>query len=396
MRWEELRGGAVNIEVEAHLRQIVESGKQLRVKLGIDPSAPDLHLGHTVVLRKMRQFQEAGHTAVLIIGDFTARIGDPSARSETRKPLTELEVEENGETYLQQFSRVMDRERTEVRRQSEWFGGMDLSEVIRLAGRSTVARLLQREDFTQRMEAGHSIGLHELLYPLLQGYDSIAVQSDLELGGTDQLFNLLFARDVQRDAGREPQDVLTMPLLEGLDGKQKMSKSLNNYVALTDPPAEMFGKLMSLPDELIVRYLRLVTALPGARVDEVERELAAGSNPRDAKALLASEVVRMYHGAHAAAEAEEGFVRQFREGGAPDQMEEVFLPAGVEGGSVATTLMVTALASSKNEARRLVAQRGVRLNGRTVEDPEEVYRPADGDVWQVGRRRYVRVRLGAS
>src|SRR5438309_1456283 len=251
MRWEELRGGAVDIEVEAHLRQIVESGKQLRVKLGIDPSAPDLHLGHTVVLRKMRQFQEAGHTAVLIIGDFTARIGDPSGRSETRKPLTELEVEENGETYLQQFSRVMDRERTEVRRQSEWFGGMDLSEVIRLAGRSTVARLLQREDFTQRVEA-------------------------------------------------------------------------------------------------------------------VERELAAGSNPRDAKALLASEVVRMYHGAHAAAEAEEGFVRQFREGGAPDQMEEVFLPAGVEGGSVATTLMVTALASSKNEARRLVAQRGVRLNGRTV------------------------------
>jgi tyrosyl-tRNA synthetase len=388
--WERIARGAVNIEVEPHLRNAIESGRKLRVKLGIDPSSPDIHLGHTVVLGKLRDFQELGHVAVLIIGDFTARIGDPSGQSATRRPLEEDEVEANAATYLEQVFKVLDRDATEVRRQSEWFGAMGVADVIRLAGKATVAQITARDDFRKRIESGGSIGLHELLYPLLQGYDSVAVKSDVELGGTDQLFNLLFARDVQRESGLEPQDVVTTSLLEGLDGKQKMSKSLGNYVGVTDPPAEMFGKLMSLPDELIGRYLRLVTDVPDAEVAELESGIAAGKNPRDAKAVLGRAVVRRFHGEDAAASAEQAFEAQFKRGEVPEEVEERTLDPQVA--TVVDALVALGLAASKGEARRLVSQKGVRLNGATLDNAEASYAAKPGDLWQVGKRRYVRVR----
>lgn len=390
--WDSVARGAVDIELADHLRVAVDSGRSLRVKLGIDPSSPDIHLGHTVVLGKLRDFQRLGHTAVLIIGDFTARIGDPSGRSETRRPLEVEEVEENAHTYLDQVFKVLDAATTEVRRQSEWFGSMGLDDVIRLGSRATLAQISQRDDFKKRIEAGNPIGIHELLYPLMQGYDSVAVRADVELGGTDQLFNLLFARDVQRESGLPPQDILTMPLLEGLDGKQKMSKSLANYVGVADAPADMFGKLMSLPDELIVRYLRLVTDLPEEEIAEVERGLDAGANPRDFKVLLARAVVRMYHGNGAADAAEEAFAAQFKRGQVPADVQEVHLPPGGNAASVAGTMVALGLATSKGDARRLVAQGGVRVNSTRVEDPEIIYVAADGDLWQVGKRTFLRIR----
>jgi tyrosyl-tRNA synthetase len=389
--WDTATRGAVNIEVADHLREALASGRRLRVKLGIDPSAPDIHLGHTVVLGKLRDFQRLGHQAVLIIGDYTARIGDPSGRSETRRPLTEAEVDANAETYLAQVFKVLDRDATEVRRQSEWFGRMGLDDALRLAGRATVAQILQRDDFSKRMAAGHPIGVHELLYPLLQGHDSIMVEADLELGGTDQLYNLLMGRHLQREAGLPPQDVLTTPLLEGLDGKQKMSKSLGNYVGVTDPPEEMFGKLMSVPDELITRYMLLVTDMAAEEVAEVERDLAAGANPRDAKWKLAERVVSMYYSTEATTVAADAFRARFQRGQLPQEIPEKYVPPAPT--EPARFLVDAGLASSLSEARRLIAQNGVRRNGELVTDPVlPGFIPADGEVWQVGRRRFLKVR----
>jgi tyrosyl-tRNA synthetase len=390
--WDRVRRGAVNIEVADHLRAAVESGRKLRVKLGIDPSSPDIHLGHTVVLGKLRDFQELGHTAVLIIGDFTARIGDPSGQSVTRRPLEVEEVEANAATYLEQVFKVLDPDATEVRRQSEWFGEMKLAEVLRLASRATVAQITTRDDFRKRIDSGSVVGVHELMYPLMQGYDSVAVKSDVELGGTDQLFNLLFARDVQRESDMEPQDVLTMPLLEGLDGVQKMSKSLGNYVGVTDAPAEMFGRVMSVPDALIGRYYLLALGSGEDEVAVIENRIAGGENPRDVKAELARAIVSRFHSPADAAAAEEAFTSQFRRGEQPEEIQEVSLPADPT--TVADALSALGLAASKGEGRRLVAQRGVKLNGAVVEDAEGVYSPAEGDVWQVGKRRYARVRVG--
>ena len=390
--WERVRRGAVHVEIEDHLRSAVASGRSLRVKFGIDPSSPDIHLGHAVVLGKLRDFQDLGHTAVLIIGDFTARIGDPSGRSETRKPLEADEVDRNAETYLEQVFKVLDRDRCEIRRQSEWFNPMTLDHVLRLAGQTTLAQVTQREDFSKRLQEGHALGLHELLYPLLQGYDSVAVRSDVELGGTDQLFNLLFARDMQRDSGQEPQDILTMPVLEGLDGVQKMSKSLGNYVGVTEAPAAMFGKLMSVPDPLILPYLRLASSLADNQIEDLERGLADGDNPRNAKARMAGAIVARFHGAGPAAAAEEEFDARFKRGELGSQVDEVQLPR-INAASVASTLVALGLANSKSEARRLVEQRGVRVNSVTVEDPQMIYDAADGDIWQVGKRTPLRIRL---
>ena len=390
--WDRVRRGAVNIEVADHLRAAVESGRKLRVKLGIDPSSPDIHLGHTVVLGKLRDFQELGHTAVLIIGDFTARIGDPSGQSVTRRPLEVEEVEANAATYLEQVFKVLDPDATEVRRQSEWFGEMKLAEVLRLASRATVAQITTRDDFRKRIDSGSVVGVHELMYPLMQGYDSVAVKSDVELGGTDQLFNLLFARDVQRESGMEPQDVITMPLLEGLDGVQKMSKSLGNYVGVTDAPAEMFGRVMSVPDALIGRYYLLALGSGEDEVAVIENRIAGGENPRDVKAELARAIVSRFHSPADAAAAEQAFTSQFRRGEQPEEIQEMSLPADPT--TVADALPALGLAASKGEGRRLVAQRGVKLNGAVVEDAEAVYSPAEGDVWQVGKRRYARVRVG--
>ena len=388
--WEKVVRGAAHIEVEDHLREALASGRKLRVKLGIDPSSPDIHLGHTVVLGKLRDFQELGHTAVLIIGDFTARIGDPSGQNATRRPLEVEEVESNAKTYLDQVFRVLDPDATEVRHQSEWFDAMTIADVIRLAGKVTLAQITTRDDFRQRLEGNNAIGLHELLYPLLQGYDSVAVAADVELGGTDQLFNLLFGRDMQRESGMPPQDVLTTPLLEGLDGTQKMSKSLGNYVGVSDHPAEMFGKLMSVPDNLIGRYFLLVVGSSEDEMAEVQRRLDAGENPRDLKAELARAIVTRFHSAEEAAAAEEAFTYQFRHGRQPAEIEERALAA--KSTTVAGALLDLELVTSKGEARRLVTQHGVKLNGIVLEDAGSEYQPASGDLWQIGKRRYVRVK----
>lgn len=390
--WEKVNRGAVNIEVADHLKAAVESGHKLRVKLGIDPSSPDIHLGHAVVLGKLRDFQDLGHTAVLIIGDFTARIGDPSGQSTTRRPLEPDEIKANAKTYLEQVFKVVDPDKTEVRHQSEWFDELSLADVIRIAGKVTLAQITTRDDFRKRLDGNSVIGMHELLYPMLQGYDSVAVAADVELGGTDQLFNLLFARDIQRESGMPPQDVLTMPLLEGLDGVQKMSKSLGNHVGVADPPAEMFGKVMSVPDELIGRYFLLAVGSSQEEVAVIEKRLAGGENPRDVKAELSLAIVKRFHSAEEAAAAEEAFTAQFRRREQPEEIEEKKLPGGAT--RVVDALVALDLATSKGEARRLVSQRGVKINGTTVQDVNSAYSAAEGDVWQVGKRRYVRVKVG--
>jgi len=390
--WEKVNRGAVNIEVADHLQAAVESGHKLRVKLGIDPSSPDIHLGHAVVLGKLRDFQDLGHTAVLIIGDFTARIGDPSGQSTTRRPLEPDEIKANAKTYLEQVFKVVDPDKTEVRHQSEWFDELSLADVIRIAGKVTLAQITTRDDFRKRLDGNSVIGMHELLYPMLQGYDSVAVAADVELGGTDQLFNLLFARDIQRESGMPPQDVLTMPLLEGLDGVQKMSKSLGNHVGVADPPAEMFGKVMSVPDELIGRYFLLAVGSSQEEVAVIEERLAGGENPRDVKAELSRAIVKRFHSAEEAAAAEEAFTAQFRRREQPEEIEEKKLPGSAT--RVVDALVALDLATSKGEARRLVSQRGVKINGTIVQDVNSAYSAAEGDVWQVGKRRYVRVKVG--
>ena len=383
-----LRSETVDIVPEGGLEAKLALGRPLRVKLGVDPSRPDLTLGHTVVLRKLRQFQDAGHTAILIIGDFTGRIGDPAGRSETRPMLSEDEIEANGRTYLAQAGKVIDVERAELRHNAEWLAPMDMGQLIRLASVATVAQMLEREDFRARYQEGKPISVVEFLYPLLQGYDSVAVQADIELGGTDQTFNLLMGREVQRAHGMDPQVVLTVPLLEGLDGVRKMSKSLDNYVALTEPPDLQFGKLMSIPDPLIAKYLRLCGPLPADEVDAIESGLADGSrSPNAEKRRMARALVDLYHGAGAGAEAESRFDLVHKEHAIPDDVVRegrVWLPR---------LLVGTGLAASNGEARRAMTQGGVRLDGEVLQDPDAELDVVDlrGRVLQVGRRRFVRL-----
>ncbi len=372
-------------------------GRPLRVKLGLDPTAPAVTLGWAVVLRKLRQFQDLGHTAVLILGDFTARVGDPSGKSETRPRLSKGEVDGYAERLLEQFRTVLSSERLEVRHNSEWLETMDMEAILRLTASTTVARMLERDDFAKRYAANQPISLTEFMYPLLQGYDSVAIGADVELGGTDQLFNLLVGRDLQRDAGQDPQVAMTMPLLEGLDGVQKMSQSLGNYVGIKEPADEQFGKLMSIPDGLIVRYLRLAAGLDPAEADAVEADLAAGTLlPMDQKRRLAREIVDTYHGAGEGAAAEERFDRVHRDRQVPEDVPEVPIPAeALESGTVWLPRLLVALgrAASNGEARRLVEQGGVRLDGEVVDDPARELRPEDlrGRVLQVGRRWFARL-----
>jgi tyrosyl-tRNA synthetase len=392
-----LKSGAVDLVPDAGLEEKLALGRPLRVKLGIDPSRPDLTLGHTVVLRKLRQFQDAGHVAVLIVGDFTGRVGDPSGRSDTRQMLTEAQIDENARTYLEQAGLVIDVEHAELRRNSEWLGALDMGELIRLASVATVAQMLEREDFRTRYEAARPISVVEFLYPLLQGYDSVAVRADVELGGTDQTFNLLMGREVQRAYGQSPQVVLTTPLIEGLDGIRKMSKSLDNYVALTEPPDEMFGKLMSIPDELIAKYELLCTDLGPEDHASVVAGLADGSiHPNDEKRRLARTLVDLYHGEGGGAEAERRFDLVHKDHEIPDDVPEVTLGSDTlrDGKVWLPRLLVSAgLASSNGEARRAVAQGGVRLDGEPLTDPEAEFEPEflRGRVFQVGRRRFARV-----
>jgi tyrosyl-tRNA synthetase len=391
--------GAVDLITEPDLVRKLERGTPLRVKLGIDPTASDIHLGFAVVLRKLRQFQELGHTAVLILGDFTAQVGDPSARTTTRPPLSREEVDDHARTYVEQVQQVLLPEPLEVRRNSEWLATMGIEDVLRLTARTTVARLLERDDFANRFRDGKPISLTEFLYPLLQGWDSVMVQADVELGGTDQLFNNLMGRTLQDQEGQESQVVLTLPLLEGLDGVQKMSKSLGNYVGITEPATDQFGKLMSLPDPLLPRYLALTTGWGPDQVAETSRALDSGDlSPLDAKRLLARTVADLYHGPGAGDAAEAEFDRVFRAHEPPSDIPEHHLePPGSADGPlrVAAVLHQAGLASSNKEGRRLIQQGGVRLDGDVIDDPDRALPAADldGRLLQVGKRRWIRLRF---
>ena len=395
-----IASGVVDLISEADLRRKLARGTPLRVKLGIDPTASDIHLGFAVVLRKLRQFQDLGHTAVLIIGDFTAQVGDPSGRSATRPPLSKADVDAHAATYLEQVRRILDPDRLEVHRNADWLAPLDMAGVLRLTAQTTVARMLERDDFAKRYAGGTPISLTEFLYPLLQGRDSVEVRADVELGGTDQLFNNLMGRHLQERAGQEGQVVCTTPLLEGLDGHHKMSKSLGNYIGIAEVPGEQFGKLMSIPDELMPRYFRLTTGWHPDRCDEVEAALAVGDlRPVEAKRLLGRTVVDLYHGAGAGAAAEAEFDQVFRSHEAPtDVPEHVLDPAdlGAEGEPVrlAAVLRQAGLAPSNKEGRRLIEQGGVRIDGTVVADPDAVFAVADldGVRIQVGKRRWAILR----
>jgi tyrosyl-tRNA synthetase len=380
--WEWLRARAVEIHVAENLCERLQRGEKLRVKLGVDPTAPDLHVGHLVVFDVLRAFQEEGHVPVLIVGDYTAMIGDPSGRSETRPVLSREQVEENARTYFDQIYKVLDPERTEVHGNSEWLDEMRAADILRLLGTQTLQSVLQREDFANRLREGQPIGAHEILYPFNQAYDSVAVRADLEIGGTDQLFNLLFGREVQRAYGQPPQDVAVFPLLEGLDGRQKMSKSLGNYIGVAESPEEIYGKTMSAPDALTEKYLRLVSSLPPEQVDSA---LALG--PRDAKAALARSMVARLHGAEAAARAEEEFDRRFRRREVPADVPE-HRPEELT--DLAGTMVQLGWYPTRSAARRVAEQGGVRINGER-RGPEAELR--DGDLLQAGRRNIVRIKL---
>jgi tyrosyl-tRNA synthetase len=380
--WEWLRGRAVEIHVADHLCERIQRGDKLRVKLGVDPTAPDLHLGHLVVFDVLRAFQEHGHTPVLIVGDYTARIGDPSGRSETRPVLSEEQVAANARTYFEQAFRILDRDRTEVHGNSEWLAEMDAAGILRLLGTQTLQSVLQREDFAKRLHDGLPIGAHEILYPFNQAYDSVAVRADVEVGGTDQLFNLLFGREVQRAYGQPPQDVAVFPLLEGTDGRQKMSKSLGNYIGITEPPEEIYGKTMSIPDELTEKYLKLL-------LDPEPEQLAAvlARGPRDAKAALARGLVARLYDEDAAARAEADFERRFRRRELPEEIAE-HRPGNPD--DLAGTMVELGWYPSRSQARRVAEQGGVRINGERAGPDVKL---GDGDLLRAGRRNLVRIRL---
>ncbi|MDZ4178094.1 MAG: tyrosine--tRNA ligase [Coriobacteriia bacterium] len=388
-----LRSGAADIVPHEALLAKLRQDRPLVVKLGVDPTAPDLHLGHAVPLRKLRQFQDLGHQVVLIIGDFTALIGDPSGRNSTRPPLSVEQIEVNATTYIEQAYRVLDPGRTQMRRNSEWLGPLGFADLLRLASQFTVARILERDDFQKRYREGVGISLHELLYPLAQAYDSVAIAADVELGGTDQLFNLLAGRELMEKRGMEPQVCFTLPLLEGTDGVQKMSKSYGNYVGLTDEPADMFGKIMSIPDELTIKYYRLCSAVPVEEIDLLEEGLAAGTvHPNLIKRRLAAGIVDLYHGAGAGASAEAAFDRVFKKHEAPDDIVEVPVELGPTV-HLPALLSEIGLVASNGEGRRMIDQGGVKIDGTA--HPAGVYDVEPGvvagRVVQVGKRRFARV-----
>ncbi len=397
-QYDTLLAGCEAVYSPEELRSRLASGKRLRVKLGMDPTAPDLTLGHTVVLRKLRQFQDFGHKAVLIIGDYTAMIGDPTGKSKTRPMLTPEEIRVNAATYLAQAGKVLDLspERLEVRHNSEWLAKMSCADVIKLMAQMTVARLLERDTFAKRQAEGKEIYCHELLYPLMQARDSVEILSDVELGGNDQTFNNLCGRDLQRAAGQPPQIVMILPILVGIDGVQKMSKSLGNYVGVTDTPTDMFGKIMRIPDQVMRNYFDLVSDLPA---EEITRLLdAPGANPRDIKEQLARRIISRFHSSEAAAAAAEEFRRMFSGGGGglPDDVPDLAVPAAAlaDGRALPVELVTAAgFAASRSEARRIIAQQGIRLNGELVADAQSPMAIKDGDILQRGKRQYVRLRL---
>jgi tyrosyl-tRNA synthetase len=388
-----IKRGAEELIVESELARKLARGTPLRVKLGLDPTAPDLHLGHTVVINKLRHFQELGHQVQFLIGDFTGMIGDPTGKNQTRPPLSREQILENARSYREQAFKILDPERTQILFNSEWSDKLGAEGMIRLAARYTVARILERDDFAKRYRAGQPIAVHELLYPLMQGYDSVAMKADVELGGTDQKFNLLVGRELQKDYGQEPQCILTTPLLEGLDGVQKMSKSLGNYVGIAEPPQEIFGKLMSISDELMWRYIELLSFEPMETVRGWKRDVDAGGNPRDVKARFAREIVARFHSTADAARAEEAFAQRFRHGQTPEQMPEVTLQAPAGGLVVTHALRQAGLVPSVSEAVRNIEQGGVRLNGERLADKGRRLAAGETVVAQVGKRKFARITI---
>jgi len=388
---EVIRRGADEILLEDALIRKLARGKPLKIKAGFDPTAPDLHLGHTVLINKLRQFQDLGHEVLFLIGDFTALIGDPTGKSTTRPPLSRDEVLENSKTYEHQVFKILDPQKTTVLFNSSWMGEMSAADMIQLAAKHTVARMLERDDFSKRYKGGQAISVHEFLYPLVQGYDSVAMKADVELGGTDQKFNLLVGRQLQEAYGQEPQVALTMPILEGLDGVQKMSKSLNNYIGITDRPNDMFGKLMSISDELMWRYFELLSFRPMSEIDRMRADVDTGLNPRDVKVQLCMEIVERFHSREAAASANANFVARFRKGAMPDEMPEVILSARGGGLPIANLLKDAKLVSSTSEAMRMIKQGAVRINGDRVEDKGLICAAGSSEIYQVGKRRFARV-----
>jgi tyrosyl-tRNA synthetase len=383
--------GADELIVEAELADKIGRGKPLRIKEGFDPTRPDLHLGHTVQFNKLRQLQDLGHHIIFLIGDFTGMIGDPTGRNVTRPPLTPDELAANARTYTDQVFLILDRDKTEVAYNSKWLSALGADGMIRLAAKYTVARMLERDDFAKRYREGQPIAVHEFLYPLAQGYDSVALKADVELGGTDQKFNLLVGRELQRHYGQEPQCILTLPLLEGLDGVNKMSKSLDNYIGITEPPQEIFGKLMSISDELMWRYFELLSFRPLDEIAKLKRECAEGRNPRDAKVMLAQEIVARFHSREAAQAALVEFESRFKDGAMPENMRAVTLHSAGNGLPIAQLAKQAGVVESTSEALRLIAQRGLKLDGEVVVDNRRIIAAGTTVVVQAGKRRFARV-----
>lgn len=388
-----IKRGAVEVLPEEELIQRLTAGTSLRVKLGLDPTAADLHFGHTVVINKLRQFQELGHQVLFLIGDFTGRIGDPTGKDETRKPLSAEQVAANAQTYAQQVFKILDPEKTQILLNSQWMDHQSAADLVQLASTHTVARMLERDDFHKRFMARQPIAIHEFLYPLLQGYDSVEMHADVELGGTDQKFNLLMGRELQKHFGQKPQVIITMPLLEGLDGVQKMSKSLGNYIGITDNPEEMFGKLMSISDELMWRYFELLSFRDLLEINRWRQQALEGANPRDFKILLAKEMVARFHDAGSAEKAEYAFIARFQRHELPEDIPELILMA--EGHAIRLTQLLKQanLVSSTSEALRLIQQGAVKINGERVEDPQLMINVHETHLYQVGKRRFARVKV---
>jgi len=380
-------------ELHARLAQAAASGSKLRIKAGFDPTAKDLHLGHTLLLNKLRAFQEAGHEAIFLIGDFTGMIGDPTGKNETRKPLTREQVEENAKTYREQVFKILDADKTTIAFNSRWLDPLGAEGIIRLASQFTMARMLERDDFSKRYKDNQPIAIHEFLYPLLQGYDSVALKADVELGGTDQKFNLLVGRHLQQGYGQQAQCIMTVPILEGLDGVQKMSKSLNNYIALNDPPTEMFGKVMSVSDHLMWRYFDLLSFRPLHEIAALRQSTANGANPRDVKMTLGVELVSRFHGPGAGEQARAEFVAQFSQGALPENIPEVVIAVPADGIGLAAALKQAGLVASNGEGNRLIEQKAVKVDQQRVEDRALLLKPGETYLLQVGPRRYARARL---
>lgn len=389
----EIKRGTVEILLETDLQVRLAVGKPLRIKAGFDPTAPDLHLGHTVLINKLRQFQQLGHQVIFLIGDFTGMIGDPTGKNVTRKVLSREEVLVNAQTYKEQIFKILDPDKTQVMFNSQWMEPMPASELIQLAAQYTVARMLERDDFHKRYQNEQAIAIHEFLYPLVQGYDSVVLQADVELGGTDQKFNLLVGRELQKNRGQKPQVVITLPLLEGLDGLQKMSKSLGNYIAINDPPAEMLGKIMSVPDNLMWRYIELLSEASLNTIEQWRQSVIDGANPRDIKMGFAKELTRRYHGETAAQRAEQDFIQRFRQGGMPEEIPQVEITTPHGKLAIANLLKEAGLTTSTSESLRSIEQGALKIDGQKIEDKTLLIHAGTTAVYQLGKRKFAKVTL---